>query len=102
MAQRVLSKADHFRAFDVLVLGLQAMQESGGDLQQTLLALEAQSGAVELLRSMAPEGPSRGSELARAYRELSVLVQRRPAHLLRPAQGDQDSLLEQHGGWRRA
>ena len=32
---------------------LQAMRDSGGDLEQTLRALEAQSGAVELLREAA-------------------------------------------------
>ena len=57
--------------------------------------------ALELLRSMAPEGPSRGVELARAYRDLSVLVQRRRVHLLRGAQGAHDGLMEvQHGGRR--
>ena len=43
--------------------------------------------ALLLLRAMAPDGPSRGAELARAYRELSVLTQRRRAHLLRAAEG---------------
>ena len=36
---------------------------------------------------MAPQGPGRGAELARAYRELSILTLRRRAHLLRAAQG---------------
>ena len=38
--------------------------------------------AVHLLRAMAPAGDRRGAELQRAWRELSVLVQRRRADLL--------------------
>ena len=58
--------------------------------------------ALGLLRSLAPEGPSRGVELAKAYRDLSILVQRRRAHLLRAAQGASDGLMDQRGGQRRA
>jgi hypothetical protein len=45
------------------------------------------AGAVQLLRSLAPTDETRGAELSRAYRELSVITQRRRAHLLRAAEG---------------
>ena len=43
--------------------------------------------ALLFLRAMAPADATRGAELSRAYRELSVLTQRRRAHLLRAAEG---------------
>ena len=45
------------------------------------------AGAIQLLRSSAPTDDTRGAEVARAYRELSVITQRRRAHLLRAAEG---------------
>ena len=43
--------------------------------------------ALLFLRAMAPSDATRGAELSRAYRGLSVLTQRRRAHLLRAAEG---------------
>ena len=48
--------------------------------------------AVQLLRSMAPQAAAmRGTELRRAWAELSTLVQIRRANLLRAAEYHQDA-----------
>ena len=50
--------------------------------------------ALQLLRSMAPQDSTRGSELSRTYRELSVITMRRRAQLPRAAQGGPAGIAE--------